>query len=736
MGPAPFCSHDMNLSLELESAAETRRFRNTDRPIRRRDGKGKVLALAALGVVLMLPSLRTGWQGDDIVHRLVMTKPDVAADLGVPNENSPTGLFTFLDGKPSTNSRLRAVGVVPWWTHDHVKSSFLRPVAWVTHWLDFRFWPNGPGLMHLQSLAWYAGLVLVVGMVFRSLFDRGSSPLVAALFFALDDAHATAAGWIANRNAVLAAFFGIATLLAHVHWRRSGSRLAAAIAPVSFLLALLSSEGAATAGALLLAFAIFLERNRWSTRLLSLAPYVLVGAAWRGAWAWLGFGSEAMGLYTDPTGEPLRFLAALVERAPFVFLSALAGVPAEAGMFLGPALHTTLWAAGIALPLLLFVVLWPMLKRDAVARFFAVSTVLAIVPCCVTIPSDRNLLFVSFAAMGLLGRFVNAAWNRASTSHRGRTSWVLSALPVGLIVLVHGLIAPAAKPVRAAMPLGPEAIARQLEINAVLPGDVDQKYLVVVNAPSVFHLGYLPVRRALAGEPVPKGIRVLGASMAGLSLRRVDERTLHVSPDGGYLKGPFDQVFRGPQVPLKDGERVELSGVSVRVAGLTNDGRPASAVFEFDRPVEDESLVWLQWVEGEFVPFTPPGVGESATVAGAVPSWQDSDRSIRTPEPTSSCALAEQTKIERLISHIERSTELVFIRNGVEYRGTAAAGHLRNKWEHKRGEITTARQFIAEIATVSGLTGRAYEVRRSDGRVQRMEEFLLEALVEIETTCR
>lgn len=611
----------MTLALELESPPRQAKTRIRGPRSTRRSATVLAALTAALAVTLMLPCLRAGWEGDDIIHRLVMTGPTLASELAIPNQNTPTGLFTFLDGKPLTNHRLRDIGIVPWWTHPDVKSSFLRPLAWATHWLDDALWPNSAVLMHLQSLFWYGILVLFAVLAYRGLLGSGPGLLVAALLFAVDDSHATAAGWIANRNAVLAAMFGIATLWAHIRWRRDQSGLAAALAPILFLAALLSSEGAVTAGAFLLGYELFLGRRSWASRFIALAPYVLVGAAWRISWSWMGFGSEAMGLYTDPVRDPGGFLAALLHRAPAVLLSAFGGVPAETGAFLSPPAQTALWIAGIALTAVLILVMIPLLRRDAAARFFAFSTLAAIVPCCVTIPSDRNLLFVSFAALGLIGRFVTSALGSTrATIPRFRVSWPATAV-AALLVLVHGLIAPAAKPFRAAMPLGPQRITGQLEVGAALPNDVGHKDVIIVNPPSAFHIGYLPVRRALAGDPIPAHVRVLGSSMDGLTLKRLDERTLEVIPEGGYLRSPFDRVFRGPQVAFKGGEHIELPGVMIEVGELNGEGLPASATFRFSRPLEDASLVWLQWQDGRFVPFTPPEVGKSATLAAPVPTW-------------------------------------------------------------------------------------------------------------------
>jgi hypothetical protein len=90
---------------------------------------------------------------------------------------------------------------------------------------------------------------------------------------------------------------------------------------------------------------------------------------------------------------------------------------------------------------------------------------------------------------------------------------------------------------------------------------------------------------------------------------RLDDRTLVVRPEGGFLAFPFDNVFRSSAHPLRLGQRVELTNVSVEVTALTESGRPAEAMFRFSAPLEDGTFKWLQWKEGKYTLFDPPAIG-------------------------------------------------------------------------------------------------------------------------------
>ena len=105
-----------------------------------------------------------------------------------------------------------------------------------------------------------------------------------------------------------------------------------------------------------------------------------------------------------------------------------------------------------------------------------------------------------------------------------------------------------------------------------------------------------------------------------MELSRLDERTLVVRPEWGYLSSPIDTLARGLGHPMRLGQRVELTGVTIEVTALTDDGRPAEATCRFEMPLEDPSLRWLRWKDGAFVEFRPPGVGERVRLPAAIPA--------------------------------------------------------------------------------------------------------------------
>jgi opacity protein-like surface antigen len=94
-------------------------------------------------------------------------------------------------------------------------------------------------------------------------------------------------------------------------------------------------------------------------------------------------------------------------------------------------------------------------------------------------------------------------------------------------------------------------------------------------------------------------------------------------------------------------------------------------------------------------------------------------------------AATEAQKIQQLIQSVEQLSNAKFIRNGVEYDANAAGEHLRMKLRMAGGNVKTADDFIRLCASKSSVSGRAYQIRFSDGKVVTSETFLRQKLKEL-----
>ncbi|MEM6795425.1 MAG: hypothetical protein AAF725_15715 [Acidobacteriota bacterium] len=579
------------------------------------------LILLAWIALLYQPTLGEGFRVDDHYHRAALTG-------ALPGGAVPaTRLFDFSYLEDERGQDLVRLGMLPWWSQEGVRLSFLRPIAGLTHGLDFRLWPERPALMHLHSVAWFAAAMLSAWLLFRRLLTARGAAL-ASLIAAGAPGYALAVGWLANRNAVVALALGVAALGAHDAWRRLGSLPAALLAPPLLIAAVLANEGAVAAGAYLLAYAAFLDRSpgRW----LALAPCALSGLAWAAAYRLAGAGIRGSGVYIDPLSDPLRFLAAAAERLPLLLWGQWA--------FPGPELHLLLaapWdlafvASGALLAPALGALLWP-LRRDPASRFFAFGMALSWLPACATFPAGRLLFFSTLGFAGLLARLLERTFLEGARGWRRAGALTLAIVhlavaPLSVRASLHleglgrldGLITEAAASVQNARRAGP-----------IEPGET----WVLSGAPSSFLVAFLAVLGALEGAPPPDSVVLLSSGIYGGELTRTGLREIAARPAGGYLAGVredpagdnapplelrralllLDSLYRS--APFTLGERVSLRQAEVEVTALGPGGRALEATFRFRRSLEDPRYRWLCWRGGGFSPCRPPAVGETVRLA-------------------------------------------------------------------------------------------------------------------------
>lgn len=590
--------------------------------------------LAIVAMALTGPSLRQRWVADDLIHRKMLLASALSALL--------KGFFVFVS--PDKNIQLMDLstnlGTTPWWTLDTLRISFFRPVAVLTHWLDYQLWPDSGALMHAQSILWYGGVCALTASVYRRLMGLTWVAGLAAFLFAVDTVHLGSVAWLANRNGLLALFFSLLALMAHDRWRQEDWQIGVLLAPLQLALALLSAETAVAMGAYLLAYAIFLDRGTWRQRLGSLAPYAAVVGIWRLIYQHLGYGAWGSGFYVDPMREPLRFVAAAMERGPILLLSQWTGqIPMLYNLLSLPA-SRIVWLIALLLMALVGIVLIPLIRADRGARFWAFGMVVATLPACgISLLSGRLLLFASLGAMGLMAQFVGGLFDRSRwlLVHRvwRAPAWVLCYLLIGL----HVILPPVLIPVMANTPdIFQTVIAQVTDIGPL--SEIEQKGVVIVNAPSPFHFIYMPSLRSLHSQPMPAHIRILSPGYFSVDVARLDTRTVLVRPEHGYLIPAgagvgekrdllppveliymyqhLDKFFRGDAFPMTLGQQVELTGMRVEVVALTDDGRPSEARIRFALPLEDPSLEWLQWnwEKSVYVPFILPTAGETARIPG------------------------------------------------------------------------------------------------------------------------
>jgi len=561
-------------------------------------------AAIALALLLSSPCLVAGLVADDYIHVLRLSP-----DVGMAGfDGAPLDLFTFVSGEEAQRQALMDAGLFAWWTAADLQLAFWRPVSTLTHVLDHLLWTHSAPLKHVHSMAWFAALLFVVALVYRRFHVPWVAHL-ALLLYAVDDARGFVLSFVANRNALVAGALGLGALVAHDRFRRAGWTMGLWLAPLLLGLGLLAGESALAVTGYLLAHAVFLDTGSLRRRLSRLWPYAVVSGAWMMAYRMLGYGARGSGIYVNPLDEPARFLGVLIERGPVLLLAQAGGFVSDLWLVIPPWGRPVVHAVALAVLVLAGWLLWP-LRRDPVARFWTLGLLLATAPICATFPMDRLLVFVGVGAMALIASLLARALDGAGPArHR-------LALRGAAVVLVgaHLAVAPVLLPLRS-------LTVRALHTGAAraaeaIPDDetVSRTTVVVVRAPADGSVAYTLAERAALGVPRPQRMRLLASGPGSVLVSRLDDHTLRVRPGRGFCSTEGERMLRGLSRPFRSGDEVTLPDLHVVVTEVGAQGRAAEAVFRFDRPLDDPSLLWLTWEGGTLVPYSLPPVGGAHTL--------------------------------------------------------------------------------------------------------------------------
>jgi hypothetical protein len=563
-------------------------------------GRWSPLVVIALALALAAPSLTTGFVADDWLQLLI------AQGLQSRLPGLPKGaldLFSFAGHSVGGNQAAIDVGMFPWWADPEAKLAFFRPLSSLTHLLDWKLWPHSPVVMHAHNLLWFALTIAAASYVYRRFCGNAFTAGVATLLYAIDDAHGPALGWIANRNAMIAISLALPILVLHDRWRRDGWRPGLWLGPALLGVALCAGESALAVVGYLVAHAICLDKGRLATRLLRLWPYLLVVVIWRAIYLHLGYGTSNSGIYFDPGHDPRAFWSAFPERALWLVAGQLSLPWSDLGVmwpYIGERAYHIAFVVATSSAAFVIAFLIPQVRRDPIARFFALGAAFCIVPICSTFASDRLLWFVGIGAMALIAQFLTSG----PFSPIGRIGFAV-------ILIIHVVLAPPLLVNRSRsmdtvdLPLkrGDESLPRT--------PDTAHRTVVLVNPPADFYSGYLPIRRAAYDRPRPL-FRSLATGFDGVTVTRTDDHTLVVAPAKGFLFHISEHMLRSR--PIAPHATIHLTGLQIDILTMTPDGRPASARFRFDVPLSDPSLYFAKWVGQRYQPFELPAIGATVTL--------------------------------------------------------------------------------------------------------------------------
>lgn len=599
-----------------------------------RPGRRAPILIVLVSVASVLQSLAHGIAADDVWHKLAFTG---AGSDWARHKNPWWNQFAFFDGTAERAHWLMNVGIAPWWSDVSVRAVFFRPLSSATHAVDWTLWPRMPWLMHAHSIAWYAALVTAATWAYRLLLAPAGDgrkagdgdgvwvARLAALLYGLDHTHGLPVAWLANRNAIIAGTFALASLGAHVAAAREASnarrrRLAAASA-LALALALASGESALAVVAYLGAHAVVLDARPRASRVTSLLPHAAVVVAWAAVYRLGGFGVRESGVYIEPLRDPDRFLAAAAVHLPMLLATGLGAPPPDVYAFVPTPAKIALLTFALLFLAWSSVVLVRLWRESAMARLFLAGSIGALLPACAIFPSARLLVTPSFGLIGLVAlvfaRMVDdPGW---LVCRGGRLVRALARSFAVFTSLGHLVLSPLAMQLTVAQMWLLDNVVHRLA-RGFPATEPPPSRLVVMNAPDTVFMAFVLVDAKLAPRPSPDRMLTVAGGQRDLAITRDGERSLLVTQADGFYRTGTELILRKASAPMPEGTRVALDGVTVEVVGTLADGVPHRARFTFESPLDGPHLAFRRWDGRGLVPFTPPPLGETVLIAGRLPA--------------------------------------------------------------------------------------------------------------------
>ena len=592
-------------------------------------------AILAIGAILvMLPALKTGLMADDLVQRAVELRPDQLParlrDAGIPPDSGSLGTV-LRDLFPGINrmAPVKNYGLLPWWTPDDMKLGLWRPLTAFTHWLDYRLFPDSPALMHAHNIAWFAAIVFLVTVMYRKLMGLGWAAGLAALLFLLDGYTYFPVMFVANRGFIMSLCFGLLCFYEHHQWRSAKSRSGLWLSALFLALSLFANEGGASTFAFILAYALVIEMGSFRKRALTVLPAVLVIALWRTIYKLGGFGLSHVGLYIDPANEPFEFGRVAIPRAMALLGGQITGVAPDLLFAIKPSLHPLVIALYSASVLAALAVFLPWVRRDKTAAFWLAVALLAAIPAATVAPLSKNLGFVAVGVYGLMASFVAALVTRPGPLPERLTYRIPAWIVCGLLLLLHIPVAIAGR-VLTVQTIASGSKAMSSFINVDKSSNMENKNVIVVNAPCAITLAYMPFYKAYSHQPLPRTLRTLVPGCTSFDVQRTDEQTLVIQSRTSDIftcddVGPVHiaYIFSACNVAVgvpksKKGDRHDLSGLTVEVLETNVADVATRVAFRFDAPLASPDFRWLwwDWRTLSYRPFTIPTIGQSVTLSG------------------------------------------------------------------------------------------------------------------------
>jgi hypothetical protein len=453
--------------------------------------------------------------------------------------------------------------------------------------------------------------------------------------FVIDLNHLSNFAWLAGRNAYMAALFGICAIALHSDWRERGRQASAVLSCAAILAAILCAEAGVAALAYFLAYALILDSRGPIRGLLAVVPAAVVVFACRFVAQQKGFGAANVGLYLDPLRSPLAFFESVVSHGPVLLVSAATSVSSSLPSMSDSAATEFRWL-NAATALLLVLILWPTMKRNRTAAFFAVGSLLAVVPyCALASNTSRSSTFVALGFFGALAACVK----RWLVGDRKGIAVLAGLLASTAVVCWHVLVPAVAGCAHALTAMRSAKPTPAGDLKYSLVGEPGQAILYL-NYPSAVNAMFLPFTWSVEGIDVPAALYQLTPGLNSYTLERTTQHGYVARSDSLFVlnqnvpltsagtapprRSPL-YAMRTSQAFVTNPARRYSAGQTIKAGAMTItiervvDGMPQQLRVEFDATVDPDQFAWRlwNWKTFQFEPVQSPEIGTNLRVLNA-----------------------------------------------------------------------------------------------------------------------
>ena len=604
-----------------------------------------LLTLLAFALLLNVGSvIKGGLYADDYIHASYFLGSDILAKKGFLDGIGVADLsrlmkeqFSFFDPRIKNYQAMLDFGQLPWWTGEDALLHFYRPVAVITHYIDYQLWPDNTHLMHAVNLFWYLLGLSAIYLLYRGVGIEKSVAVLALLFVILDQSFSQVVAWVAARNILLVVSFGFFSVYAY--HRSIDSKQWYLVSWITLGLSLLSAEGGVGICAYLGAYMFTLDTRAWPKRILHLLPFALLAIAWQLYYQSQGFGAYGVDLYLDPGHKPVEFLTTAIWRLPGNFFELISGVDFFSGQ-VRPDIRQGFALLGVMSFITLIWFLLPQIRSNARLRFFLVGSLFALVPGLAISLSPRVMVLPN-VGMAIVFAYIFYYFSQQAWIG-GRRVIAMTMIPY--VIFMHIIIA-----------LGLSVYILQATIEQAGNPKVDKsesiigvtdyvdKSIVIINALKPFWLAFAGHELAYQGLELPASIRVLGSGFHAVTVTRLSEREMNLQahpafqfdatpvidlsgkPAGHsvYLTQYLMGLVRNSQQEWQAGEEYVFPELKIRVDKLYQ-GKPALLYVQLLQ--EDmNDYRWAYWDTKlhNYQSFQLPAVGESVKLKGIFNNYKE-----------------------------------------------------------------------------------------------------------------